>query len=166
VEEKSMNSHSRKFAPLISALVDDELEEGRRRQLEEHMSACAECKGLYDDFLEMREMSRGVARYSTSPHYLTRLRAELDRSASFVRGASAVEAMLFGPLLAILVIALIFLIGVVEKEKTTTTDEYLYFGGRQTLVEYQILSHRKPLSKEDVLMLTVVGQRGEEASER
>jgi hypothetical protein len=150
---------------LISALVDGELSGDARHELEEHLSECADCARTLRDFHLLEEMGAGGKPFPVDPFYLTRLRAMLGGPPAVSWGASEIEAKLFGPLLALLVLTLIFLFSIAEKPKIASSEDYL-IGGRRTLVEQQLLSHPGRVSQDEVLLLTVSSQREEEPSER
>jgi hypothetical protein len=160
-----MRLRHRKYKILISAVVDGELSGDARQELEEHLSDCAECARTLKDFRLLEEMRGSAKAYRVDPFYLTRLRAVLDKPAAVSWGASEIEAKLFTPLLAVLVLALIFLFSIAEKPKVISSEDYL-IGGRRTLVEQQLLSHPGGVSQDEVLLLTVSSQGGEESSER
>jgi hypothetical protein len=156
-----MKLQHRKYQVLISALVDGELKDEERQELEDHVGECAKCGGMLRDFRLLREAGTGAKTFPVNPFYLTRLRAALDKAPAISWGASEIEAKLFGPLFAILLLALIFLFTMTERRGAVTPEEYL-FGGRRTLVEQQLLSRPGQVSKDEVLLLTVSTQRREE----
>jgi hypothetical protein len=156
-----MRLKHKKYQVMISALVDEELRDEERKELEEHLSACVECRRALQDFRLLKEAAPGAKPFPVSPFYLTRLRAALKNAAAVSWGASEIEAKLFAPLVAILVLALIFLFTITERRTGFGTEEYL-FGGRRTLVEQQLLSRPGKVSTEEVLLLAVSAQRGEE----
>lgn len=155
-----------KFLPLISAFVDGELREDVRHELEKHLETCDECATALGDFRRLKAVSSTAPPYPANPHYLTRIRALINERPSIDWDASAIEAKLLAPLLTILVVAVILLFSVVEKERIVGSDDYLYFGGQRTVIEQQMLSRLDPLSKEEVLLLTVSTRGGEEANGR
>ncbi|MGA9364435.1 MAG: zf-HC2 domain-containing protein [Bacteroidota bacterium] len=156
-----MRLQHRKHQVLISALVDGELEDDERQELEEHVSVCAECERLLSDFRLLKEVGTGAKPFPGNPFYLTRLRAALGRATAIPWGASEIEAKLFGPLFTILLLGLILLLTMTERRGAIAPEEYL-FGGRRTLVEQQLLSRSGQVSKDEVLLLTVSTQRREE----
>lgn len=156
-----MRLQHRKYQVLISALVDGELKNEERRELEEHVGECTKCEGMLRDFRSLREVGTGAKPYLIDPFYLTRLRAALDKPPAISWRASEIEAKLFGPLFAILLLSLVFLLTMTERRGAAASEEYL-FGGRRTLVEQQLLSRPGQVSKDEVLLLTVSTQRREE----
>jgi hypothetical protein len=156
--------HSR-YRAMISALIDGELSDDSRRELDNHLSACPVCEQTLKDFRRLKEMGSAAKPFPASPFYLTRIKAALDRSSATPWGVSEVEAKLFGPLLAILVFAIIVLFSITERESSAAPDEY-FFGGQKTVVEQQLLLRSEKMSKEEVLMLTSLPQAGEERIKR
>ena len=160
-----MGHHTRKFLPLLSALLDGELGEDERRRVESHIEGCEECKEILIDFRRLREIGAAARPYPVNPYYLTRLKATLRGGVRDAWEASEIEAKLFGPMLAVLVVAIILLFSVTEGERAFSTDDYL-FGGRKTLVEQQLLSRQGKVSQDEILLLTVSTPYGEEQSGR
>ena len=160
-----MGLHQKRMFPLISAFVDGELREDDRRRLEEHIGSCEDCRKTLEDFRLFKDMGLRAKPFPITPYYLTRIRAAIEKGPAAPWGALEIEAKLFAPLLTILVLALIILFSVTESEKVFTSDEYL-FGGRKTLVEQQLLSRPGKVSNEEVLLLTVSTQKGEEPNGR
>jgi hypothetical protein len=156
--------HSR-YRAMLSALMDGELSDDSRRELDRHLSACPSCERTLEDFRHLREMGSTAKPFPANPFYLTRIKAALDRSSATAWGVSEIEAKLFGPLLAILVLAIILLFSVTERESPATPDEY-FFGGQKTVVEQQLLLRSEKMSKEEVLMLTSLSHTREERSRR
>jgi hypothetical protein len=156
-----MRLQHRKYRVLMSAHIDGELREDLRHELEEHLSECADCVTALRDFRLMKEVGASGKPFPVKPFYLTRLRAMLDKPPAISWGALEIEAKLFAPLLTVLVLALIFLFTITEKRQVVSTEDYL-IGGRRTLVEQQLLSRSGKVSKDEVLLLTVSTQRGEE----
>jgi hypothetical protein len=160
-----MEAQHSTYRAMISALIDGELSDDSRRKLESHLRACPACEQTLKDFRCLKEMGSTAKPFPASPFYLTRIKAALDRSSATPWGVSEIEAKLFGPLLAILVLAIILLFSVTERESPATPDEY-FFGGQKTVVEQQLLLRSEKMSKEEVLMLTSLSQAGEERSRR
>jgi hypothetical protein len=156
-----MRLQHRKYHVLISALVDGELGDDLRREVDEHLGKCADCERALRDFRLLKEVGAGINPFPVNPFYLTRLRATLDKPLAISWGASEIEAKLFAPLLTILVLALILLFTITERRQVASTDDYL-IGGRRTLVEQQLLSRPGKVSNDEVLLLTVSTQRREE----
>jgi hypothetical protein len=160
-----MRAHHSRYRAMISALIDGELSDGSRRELDNHLSTCPVCEQILKDFRRLKEMGSPAKPFPASPFYLTRVKAALERSSATPWGVSEIEAKLFGPLLAILILALIFLFSITEKESSASPDEY-FFGGQKTVVEQQLLLRSEKMSKEEVLMLTSLSQTREEQSRR
>jgi hypothetical protein len=156
-----MRLQHRKYQVWISALVDGELRDSKRQKLEEHVNACAECERMLSDFRLLKGVGTSAEPFAVNPFYLARLRAALDKAPAISSGASEIEAKLFAPLFTILVLGLILLFTITERRGVGAGDDYL-FGGRRTLVEQQLLSRHGQISKDEVLLLTVSTQRGEE----
>lgn len=161
-----MKLQHKKFLPLLSAFVDRELKDDVRHQVEEHLEACEECSGVLENFRRLKSAGSTAKPFPINPHYLTRIRAALGEGRAVDWDASVIEAKLLGPLLAILVVAVILLFSVVEKERVASSDDYLYFGGQRTVIEQQLLSRLGPLSKDEVLLLTISTHGGEESNGR
>jgi hypothetical protein len=157
-----MRLQHRKYQALISALVDGELKDEARRELEKHVGECRKCEGMLRDFRLLKVASASAKPHPINPFYLTRLREALGKAPTIPWGASEIEAKLFGPLFAILLLALVFLVTMTEKRGAAASEEYL-FGGRRTLVEQQLLLRPGQVSKDEVLLLTVSTQRREES---
>ena len=161
-----MASHEKKFFPKLSALLDGELEASTRAELVEHLKICDQCRETLDDFRTLRRYGSGLEPFPANPFFQTRIRAKLKDAKTRIQDPTGVEAKLFVPLFITLVITLIFLFSFNVSESNGATDDYLYFSGRSTLAEQQLLSHRGPISNDDVLLLSVTTSGGEESNGR
>jgi hypothetical protein len=161
-----MTSHEKKYAPLISAFVDEGLEMDERESLEEHLKVCDRCSEVLRDFQALKKHGASLLPYAVNPFFLTRLHAKLRDTNARIKDSAVVEARLFVPLLVTLFLALIFLFSFSTSESSGATDDYLYFSGRRTLAEQQLLSHEGPISNDDVLMLSVTTTLREEPGPR
>lgn len=161
-----MKSHERKYLPLISAYIDHELEEEQRVNLEAHLRSCDQCWDAVRHFQQLKEIGSRVPGYSTNPYYLTRVKAAIERRREISGEAVVIEARLLAPMLGLFLIAVAVAFFILGGEKGISPDDYLYPMSKQTAAEQQVLLRPTPFSKEEVLLLAVSDNRGEELNGR
>jgi len=155
-----MERHLKKYLPLISSYVDDELQTEVRRFLEDHLRGCGACQGALEDFRKLKAVASALPPYSASPYFLTRLKANLETQPETNGEVAAIEARLLVPIIGLLVLALALLFSFTGKE---TSEGYLFYStAQQTVVEEQLLQRQVPFSKDEVLVLVVSDHRREE----
>lgn len=161
-----MKNHERNYLRLISAYIDQELEGKQRLSVEAHLRSCDQCRDAVKSFQQLKEIGSRVPEHSVNPYYLTRLKAAIERRREVSGEAVVIEARLLAPMLGLFLIAVAVTFFILRGEKAVSPEDYLYLMSKQTAAEQQVLLRPTPFSKEEVLLLAVSNNRGEELNGR
>jgi hypothetical protein len=77
--------HCEKFLEKIFDYVDNLIPSDKKREVENHVKECLNCRGIFDDAKAIRQRLRGLRVLKTSPDFETVLRARIRMERSLSR---------------------------------------------------------------------------------
>ena len=148
-------NHSR-IVEMVSAYVDDELDQQARSFIETHVNGCSECSRRMVELKTMAHELRSAADVTLRPSFaanvLRAIRQSADESTGWMLAEFMARRVLVG--LSVLVLLTFGYTTLNETEPQATVERYLR-GEPSDSAESQILNNAGEISRDDVLLAAV-----------